>query len=84
MTATVVELPNMFRDDRLRAINRRRLEWFVSVDPVHRSARLAETGVVFYDEHGVFHYAIPGELPSDAVLQAFFNQTPVRYWTRGV
>jgi len=36
-----------------------------------------------YDQNFVFNFALDG-LPNERVMRALYDQTPVRYWSRGV
>jgi len=48
-----------------------------------RSCLDTRRSVVFYDQNFMFNYALDG-LPRERVLCKLYQQTTVRYWSRGV
>jgi hypothetical protein len=80
--STVVELPAEFRDNRLcRSVNTAMFREFINT--FNRAHLDIRKSVVFYDNLGVFVYAVP-ELPDAKTLDYLFNQTDVRYYTKGL
>jgi len=48
-----------------------------------RSCLDTRRSVVFYDQNFMFNYALD-RLPRERVLRKLYQQTTVRYWSRGV
>ena len=81
---TVTELPAVMRGRHmLREINEGLMIRWINEDRLNRSHLDVRKSVVLYDETGMFEYAMP-DLPDDELLQKLFDQTTIRYWSRGI
>ena len=56
---------------------------FINADPYGRRHLSPRKSFVLYDGRGVFGYAL-NERPSDRMLRRLYQQTEVRYWSKGV
>ena len=56
---------------------------FINADPYGRRHLSQRKSFVLYDGRGVFGYAL-NERPSDGMLRKLYEQTSVRYWSKGI
>lgn len=80
---TVVQLPDKLRDPMTKAANHGLMVAFINADLVNRAHLDVRKSVVLYDDAGVFEYAV-AELPSPELLQRLYDQTAIRYWSKGL
>ena len=67
----------------VRATNERLMVTFINADLPSRVGLDVRKSVVLYDGNFLFNYALDG-LPSERTLRKLYQQTPVRYWSRGI
>jgi hypothetical protein len=56
---------------------------FISGHLPSREGLDTRRSIVLYDENLCFNYALDG-LPNQRTLRKLYQQTPVRYWSKGV
>ena len=56
---------------------------FINADLASRVGLDVRKSIVLYDRNFLFNYALD-RLPSERTLRKLYQQTPVRYWSRGV
>jgi len=59
---------------------------WINADIMNRATCDVDKSIVFYDEHGVFEYALPSgaELPASGILQELYDRTAIRSYSRGL
>ena len=67
----------------VRKANERRMAAFIGFALRERVGLDTRKSVVLYHQNFVFNFALDG-LPNERVMRALYDQTPVRYWSRGV
>lgn len=80
---TVTELPADMRDEMRRQINRGLMVAFINADLINRAGLDVRRSIVLYDDAGLFEYAAP-ELLDATLLQRLYDQTSIRYWSKGI
>ncbi|HJT94044.1 MAG TPA: hypothetical protein VJ777_19280 [Mycobacterium sp.] len=85
---TIVELPDNLRDPMRRKVNKDLMVAWINADLLNRASHDVRTSLVFYDDAGVF---VAAAAPGIAVLSNFgeilrklYEQTTVRYYTKGI
>jgi hypothetical protein len=67
----------------VRQLNRGLMDMFIGADPYGRRHLSPRTSVILYTADGRFGYAL-NERPSRRMLGRLYQQTGVRYWSKGV
>jgi hypothetical protein len=67
----------------VREANERRMAAFIGLALRERVSLDTRKSVVLYDQNFVFNFALD-RLPNERVLRKLYQQTPVRYWSKGV
>ena len=67
----------------VRRVNRGLMAQFIGADPYGRRHLSPRKSIILYNEEGHFRYAL-NERPSDRTLRKLYEQTGVRYWSKGV
>jgi hypothetical protein len=80
---TVIELPEHLRHAMRREANEGLMVLFINADLLNRCNLDVRTSVVLYDDAGLFEYAM-NTMPDAALLQRLWDETPIRYWSRGI
>jgi hypothetical protein len=82
--STVAELPAEFRGNRMcQSVNTAMFRAFINTNLFNRAHLDIRKSVVFYHDLGAFVYPMP-ELPDAKTLEYLYNQTDVRYYTKGL
>lgn len=81
-TATTVQQITA-TDPLLRSINQGLMVSWINADLLNRAHHDIRKSVVFYDEDKMFVTAIPCD-PTDDLLSRLFNQTNIRYFSKGI
>ena len=80
---TVTPLPADLRDPMRKTMNKCLMVRFINADLLNRASLDVRKSVVLYDDSGLFEYALE-TMPDDALLQRLYNQTKVRYFSKGI
>ena len=83
MSNTVTEIRPRDLDPMIRTANRGLMVMFINRNLLGRADLDVRHSIVFYDEHRMFEAAV-ATLPEAATLQALYERTAVRYWSRGM
>jgi len=69
-----------------RFANRGLMVHWINADIMNRATCDVDKSIVFYDEHGVFEYALPvgAKLPALDILTELYDRTNIRYYTIGL
>ena len=67
----------------VRRVNRDLLAQFIGADPHGRRPLSPRKSIVLYNGDGCFRYAL-NERPSRSAFLKLYQQTPVRFWAKGL
>jgi hypothetical protein len=67
----------------VREANERRMAAFIGAALRERVGLEARKSIVLYDENFRFNYSLD-RLPNERTLRKLYQQTPVRYWSKGI
>jgi hypothetical protein len=90
-TTTVIPLPAEMRDAMRRTANRGLMRTWINADLIKRASHDVRKSYVFYDEHGIFDFALHNLL-SEEGLAAVYEGTrradypgdAISYWSKGI
>jgi hypothetical protein len=67
----------------VRRVNRGLMAQFIGADPYGRRHLSPRKSIVLDNGEGLFRYAL-NEKPNRPTFLKLYQQTPVRYWSRGI
>jgi hypothetical protein len=67
----------------VRRVNRGLMAQFIGADPYGRGYLSPRKSIVLYNGEGFFRYAL-NEKPNRSAFLKLYQQTPVRFWSKGV
>ena len=83
-THTVVKVdPRRDLPAQVRDVNRVLMDMFIGADPYGRRHLSPRRSIVLYNGEGSFRYAL-NEKPNRTTFLKLYQQTPVRFYSRGV
>jgi hypothetical protein len=83
MTTVTTTIELQRSNPMLRLLNHELMAAYIDENLLDRAHLDVRTSFIFYDALGLFEFAL-ADMPNESVLQGFYNNTSVRFWSQGI